>query len=163
MGFVSCAMWPEKFWSSCKRSELNPRQETQVQDFGTSENSQTHGTVIDEIPPKKFHNYTETKLHPKASKLQCRTPHANPPARTQPCTLTDRRPKTTSNPQTLPNSLLHTALPSRKMRWSAIHQNTGTNPPNQETFTRHWCNHTHREQTPQLRRTMPLQPSERRP
>ena len=28
-----------------------------------------------------IYTYTETKLHPRASKLQCKTLHANPPAK----------------------------------------------------------------------------------
>ena len=36
------------------------------------------------------------------------------------------------------------------------HGTTGRIPPNQETFTRHWSNSTHKEQTPQWRGTMIL-------
>ena len=49
-------------------------------------------------------------------------------------------PKGILNPYTLQRILLDIALPFRETRSSSTHQSTGTNPPNQETFTRHWSN-----------------------
>jgi len=57
---------------------------------------------------------------------------------------------------------LDTALPFREMRSSSIHQDTGTQPTNQEIFTRPWSNPTHGGQTPQLRETTIIQPAEGR-
>ena len=56
------------------RSQAEPqRQETQLQDFGPLENFRPYWTLTDVNMPKGLHLNTETKLHPRASKLQCRT------------------------------------------------------------------------------------------
>ena len=58
------------------RPELK-RQETQHQDSEASENSRPHAVVIDKSLQESLHTYTETELHLRARKLQCKTPHAN--------------------------------------------------------------------------------------
>ena len=49
-------------------------------------------------------------------------------------------------------------LSSGEMKSSSIHKNADTSSPNLETFISHGSNPTHRDQTPQLRGTINLQP-----
>ena len=82
--------------------------------------------------------YTETKLHSRTNKFQCKTYHFNSSANQEykpehlkmdcpePCQIIDT-----------PKSLLATSLHSREKRFNSMHQNTDTRSPNQETFTNH--------------------------
>ena len=115
------------------------------------------------------------RAHPKASIPTLRPSSTQEPAsssagrltpilqqnRTQLSMLAGRLPRPIPKPKAPQKSLLDTAVPSREMRSSPIHQNTDTSRPNQETSTRHWSSPTHGEQTPRLRETMTLQPAER--
>ena len=47
----------------------------------TSESSWLQGTLINKSSPKSLHTYTETKLHPRANKIQYKTHHTNSPAK----------------------------------------------------------------------------------
>ena len=64
------------------------------------------------------------------------------------CPFAEILPKDIPNQETQ-NKLLGIAFPFRVTRSSSSHQNTDT--PNQESFTRHWSNPIHGEQTSQLR------------
>ena len=77
--------------------------------------------------------------------------------------ITERLPKIIIRPQTPQNTPLDTVLPTRKTRSSFIHQNTGTSPLHQETYTTHWTNLSHWGQKPKTTGTMNLQPVKRRP
>ena len=56
---------------------------------------------------------------------------------TQPHPLAQRLPKIIIRPQTTQNTPPDAVLPTRKTRSSLIHQNTGTSPLHQETYTTH--------------------------
>ena len=66
--------------------------------------------------------------------------------------------KSIVKPQTSENTLLDKALPFKETRFSSIHQNKGTNPTSQETFTRYWSNLTKGREIPQLREITTFQP-----
>jgi len=74
------SLWTES-WDYCKRRTKTQRQKTELPNFRTSENSWLQGTLIDKSPPKSLHTYTETKLHPRTNKFQCKTHHTNSPAK----------------------------------------------------------------------------------
>ena len=128
------------------------------------ENSQTHGTLIDENSPKGLHLNTKTKPHPKGQQAIVWTPNTKTSANRNTTLLTSREAaQSYIKPIHTPNTLLDPALSFRGTISSSIHQNTGTNPPNQETFTRHWSNPTQERETPQLKGTTTFPPAERRP
>ena len=70
----------EKSWSYCKNTTENQRQEAKVQILRTLGNSWLQGTLIYKSLSQSLHTYTETKLYPRANKLQSKTYHANSPA-----------------------------------------------------------------------------------
>jgi len=114
--------------------------------------------------PKSLHTYTETKLHLRANKFQCKTHHAYaPPNRKTTLNIKRWAAQSHAKPINTPNSLLDTSLYSREKRSSYTHQSTDTTSPSQETLTSHWSNPTHREQTQQLRGTTNFQPAEMAP
>ena len=78
---------------------------------------------------------------------------------TQPHPLAERLPKTIKRPKTPQNTPPDVDLPTRKTKSSLIHQNTGTSPLHQDTYTTHWNNLSHWGQTPKKRelRTCSLQ------
>ena len=82
---------------------------------------------------------------------------------TQPHPLTLRLPKIIIRPQTPQNTPPEVELPTRKTRFSLIHQNTGTSPLHQEAYTTHWTNLSHWRQTPKTTGMMSLQPEKRGP
>jgi len=154
--FIFFAMWLVETWCYSKGLGLNlqnGRPENRTLDHQRI--PQPYGTLIGESILKGLHLNTNTKSHPKASKVQWKMLHV----KTLTCPLAERVPKDIPNQDTQ-NKLLRLAFPFRETRSSSIHQNTGT--PNQESFTRHWPKPTHGEQTPQLRGTMTFQPADRR-
>ena len=114
------------------------RWESLVQDIGPPETSQPHVLSISKSMPRDLHLNVKTQLHPTASKLQCRTPHApcqtTCKTETQPHALTERLCLSLQTPQNTP---LDAALPTRKTRSSPTHQNTVTSPLHQEAYTSH--------------------------
>ena len=56
----------EKSWAYYKNKIENQRQEAEVQNLRTPENSWLQGTLINKSSSKSLHTYTETKLHPRA-------------------------------------------------------------------------------------------------
>ena len=82
---------------------------------------------------------------------------------TQPHPLAERLPKIIIRPQTPQNTPQVMNLPTRTTRSSLIHQNTGTSPLHQETYTTHWPNPSHWGQTPETTGTTNLQHAKRRP
>ena len=103
-----------------------------------------HGTLIGESIFKGLHLNTNTKFHPKVSKVQWKMLHV----KALDCPLAEILPKDIPNQETQ-NKLLGIAFPFGERRSSSSHQNTDTT--NLESFTRHWSNPIHGEQTPQLR------------
>jgi len=89
-------------------------------DFGPSENSWPQGTLIDESLPQSLLTYTETKLHPRASK-QCKTLHINSLAKQATLHISKEAAQSHSScPKSYQthrhqNSLMDTALPSREI------------------------------------------------
>ena len=66
-------------WSAVGPETL--RWESWVQDSGPPENSWPQGILISKSSPRGFHLNNKTWLHPRASKLQCWTPHTKQLAR----------------------------------------------------------------------------------
>ena len=81
---------------------------------------------------------------------------------THPHLLGEGLPKIILSSQTHQNTPLDAVLPTRKTRYSLIHQNTGTSPLHQEAYTTYWLNITHWRQTPKTMGTTNLQPAKRR-
>ena len=139
------------------------RWEGWVQDIGPPETSQPHIISISESSPRDLHLNAKTQLHPTASKLQCWAPRqTTSKTGTQPHPLEERLPKIILRSQTLQNTPLDAALPTRKKRSSPTYQNTGTSPLHQEAYTSHWTNLTHWGQTPKTMENTNLQPAKRR-
>ena len=138
------------------------RQETEVQDFGPSENSSPHGTLIDKSPPEGPQLSTD-RAPPKSQQGPVWDAPYQSFSKTgaQLCTSTGSLSKSTLNPQILQNTLLDTALTSRETRSSSIHQNTGTSLWDQ--LGPSWSQPTPGGQTPQLRGAATFQPAERKP
>ena len=70
---------------------------------------------------------------------------------TQPHSLAERLPKIIIRPQTPQNTLQDGDFPTRKTRFSLIHQNTGTSPLHEEDYSTHWNNLSHWGQTQKQR------------
>ena len=79
---------------------------------------------------------------------------------TQPHPLSHRLPKPILSSQTPQNPSPDAALPIRRKRLSSTQQSAGNSPSHQEAYRSLW---TTRGQTTEARRTMTLQPVERRP
>ena len=69
----------EKSWGFCKNKTESQRQEPEIKNLRTPENSWLHGILIDKIYSQSLHTYTETKLHPRANKFHSKTYQANSP------------------------------------------------------------------------------------
>ena len=67
----------DKSWGYCKNKTESQRQEPWIQNLRTPENSWFQGILLDKSSSKSLHNYTETKLHPRANKFQSKTFQAN--------------------------------------------------------------------------------------
>ena len=119
-------------WPGVKPVPL--RWESRVQDIGPPETSRLHIISNGRSSPRDLHLNTKTQLHSTTSRLQCWIPYVKQLAR-QP--LAERLPKIIIRSQTPQNTPLDTVLPTRKTRSSLIHQNTGTSPLHQETYTTH--------------------------
>ena len=93
--------------------------------------------LIDKSSPKSLHMYTETKLHSRTNKFQCKTYHSNSSAKQEynPEHLKMDCPKPCQTIDT-PNHYWPPHCTPEK-RFSSTHQNTDTRSPNQETFTNH--------------------------
>ena len=140
------------------------RWESRVQYIGPPEISWPHIISNGESSPRDLHLNAKTRLHSTTSKLQWWTPHAKQLARQEhkPTPLAERLPKIISS-QTPQNKPLDVVLPTRKIKSSLIHKNTGTSPLHQECYTTHWTNLTHWGQTPKTMGITDLQPAKRRP
>ena len=77
--------------------------------------------------------------------------------------LAERQPKIIIRSQTSQNTPPDVVLPTRKTKSNLVHQNTGTSPLHQETYTTHWTNLTHLGQTSKTTGTLNLQAMKRRP
>ena len=115
------------------------RWERRVQDIGPPETSQLHVISNGKSSPKDLHLNDNTQLHSTTSKLQCWTPYAKTTRKTgtQPHPLADRLPKIIIRSQTPQNTPPDAVLPTKKIRSSLIHQNTGTSTLHQEVYTTH--------------------------
>ena len=117
----------------------------------------------DKRPLKGFHLNTKTKTIQMPANLNAHMPHTNPSTNQKHMLYISRQAtQSHTEPTAIRNTLLDTTLLFIVTRSSSIHQNTGTSPPNKETFTKHWSNLTHRGQTPQVKGTTILQAAERR-
>ena len=138
--------------------------ESQDQDTEPPETTETHVISIGESSPSDLHLNAKT-----APPNSHQAPVLDAPCQTtsktgtQPHTLTETQLKIILSSQTSRNTTLDAALPTRKTRSSPTHQNTSTSALHQETYTSHWTNLTHWEQTPKTMGTMNLQPEKMRP
>ena len=139
------------------------RWESQGQDIDTPETSRLHVISNRKSCPRDLHLNAKTQLHSMSSKLQCWTPYAKQLARQEHNpTKAERLPKIIIRSQTPQNTPPDTVLPTRKTRFSLIHQNTGTSLLHQEAYTTHWNTLSHWGQTPITTGTMNLQPAKRK-
>ena len=115
------------------------RWESRDQDIGPPETSQLHVISNSKSSPRDLHLNAKAQPHSTTSKLQCWTPYAKQLARQEhnPHPLAERLPKIIIRPQTPQNTPPDTVLPTRKTRFSLIHQNTDTSALHQEAYTTH--------------------------
>ena len=111
------------------------RWESQVQDIGPPETSQTHVISISKSSQRDLHLNAKTQRHSMTVlDTLCQTTSKTG---TQPHVLAKKLPKIIISTQTPQNTLPDVDLPTRKTRSSLIHQNTGTSPLYQEACTTH--------------------------
>ena len=106
------------------------RWKSHIPHVGLPENSQPHGTLTGERPPKGLHHNTRAWPHSKASKLPGLedTRQIISKIGRQHCLLTHRLRRAIPSPQTPQNTPLAAASPFRETRASSTQQNTGTSP-----------------------------------
>ena len=131
------------------------RWESQVQDIGPPETSQLHIISNGKGSPRDLCLNAEIQQVTLLDTLWQTTSKTG----TQPHPLADRLPKIIIRSQTPQNTPLDAILPTRKTRYSLIHQNTGTSPHHQEAYTTHWTNLSHWGETPKTTGTTNLQPA----
>ena len=133
-------------------------------------------TLVHQRPPGSTH-YQMVKALPQISISKLRPSSTQRPARYSaghpvPNNYQDRNTtppisreaaKIIIRSQTPQNIRLDVVLPTRKTGCSLIHQNTGTSPLHEETYTTHWTNLSHWGQTPKTTGATNLQPVKRRP
>ena len=138
------------------------RWEIRVQDIGPPETSQLHIiSKISQRSPSQCQNPAQFNDQ-KAAVLDtlCQT---NSKTGTQGHPLAERLPKIIIRSQTPQNTPSEADLPTRKTRYSLIHQKTGTSHLHRQAYTTQWTKLSHWGQTTKTTGNTKLYAGKRRP
>ena len=158
------AMWLKGSWCPGRVSGLSPWGGRAKQDIRPPETSWPHiissaravpETSVSRLRPRPLNNQQAAVLD-----TPCQTTSKTG---TQPHPLAETLPKIIISSEIPQNTPPDMVLPTRKITYSLIQQNTGTSPLHQEAYTTHWTNLTHWGQTLKTMGTTNLWPAHRRP